>query len=48
MGDKLTVRLVEAVPLTGGLRFELAEGNALPRPAPSRPKITAAKRKQRR
>jgi ribonuclease R len=28
MGDKLTVRLMEAAPLTGGLRFELAEANA--------------------
>jgi ribonuclease R len=28
MGDKLTVRLMEATPLTGGLRFELAEANA--------------------
>jgi ribonuclease R len=27
MGDKLPVRLVEAAPLTGGLRFELAEAN---------------------
>ena len=26
MGDNLTVRLMEAAPLTGGLRFDLAEG----------------------
>ena len=25
MGDRLTVKLMEATPLTGGLRFELAE-----------------------
>jgi ribonuclease R len=28
LGDMLTVRLVEAAPLTGGLRFELTEHNA--------------------
>ncbi len=28
MGDKLSVRLMEAAPLTGGLRFELADANA--------------------
>jgi ribonuclease R len=39
MGDKLIVRLMEAAPLTGGLRFELAEANAPPRrSAPIRPK----------
>ncbi len=31
LGDKLTVRLLEAAPLTGGLRFELAEANAPPK-----------------
>jgi ribonuclease R len=31
LGDKLTVRLLEAAPLTGGLRFELAEANAAPK-----------------
>jgi ribonuclease R len=35
LGDILTVRLVEAAPLTGGLRFELAEPNA---PSPRSPK----------
>ena len=31
MGAKVAVRLMEAAPLTGGLRFELAEANAPPR-----------------
>lgn len=31
MGDNLTVRLMEAAPLTGGLRFEIAETNAAPK-----------------
>jgi ribonuclease R len=40
MGDKLTVRLMEAAPLTGGLRFELTEANAPPRRgAPHRPRV---------
>jgi ribonuclease R len=48
MGDKLTVRLMEAAPLTGGLRFELVDANAPPRRSPSRPKVTVAKREHRR
>jgi ribonuclease R len=32
MGDPLTVKLMEAAPVTGGLRFELAEGGAVRRP----------------
>jgi ribonuclease R len=48
MGDKLTVRLMEAAPLTGGLRFELVEANAAPRRASSHPKVTVAKRKSQR
>ncbi|HEY1630875.1 MAG TPA: ribonuclease R [Rhizomicrobium sp.] len=41
MGDKLEVRLMEAAPLTGGLRFELAGANAAPRrPQMNKPKIT--------
>ena len=45
MGDKLEVRLMEAAPLTGGLRFELAEANAAPR----RPQMNKSKfKKQRR
>jgi ribonuclease R len=30
LGDTLTVRLSEAAPLTGGLRFDLAEANEAP------------------
>jgi ribonuclease R len=36
MGDKLTVRLMEAAPLTGGLRFELLEANSPSRTAPAK------------
>jgi ribonuclease R len=32
MGETLTVRLAEAAPLTGGLRFELAESDTSPAP----------------
>jgi ribonuclease R len=40
MGDKLNVRLMEAAPLTGGLRFELTEANAPPRRTAShRPRV---------
>jgi ribonuclease R len=48
MGDKLTVRLMEAAPLTGGLRFELVEASARPRrsPGPPKPQVrTQAKRR---
>ncbi|GAA0539209.1 ribonuclease R [Rhizomicrobium palustre] len=42
LGDILTVRLAEAAPLTGGLRFDLAEANEAPRVkrrgAPIRPR----------
>lgn len=48
MGDKLTVRLIEAAPLTGGLRFELVEANAPPRRNSSRPKIESRTRTKRR
>jgi ribonuclease R len=48
MGDKLTVRLMEAAPLTGGLRFELAEANTLLRRAPSHPKVAGKRKPQRR
>jgi ribonuclease R len=44
MGDTLTVRLMEAAPLTGGLRFELTEANVPPRRATSRPKVESRKR----
>jgi ribonuclease R len=49
LGDMLSVRLVEAAPLTGGLRFELTEHNTpvrAPKPqAKFRPKRTARKRR---
>ena len=51
MGDRLKVRLMEAAPLTGGLRFELEEANAPQRSgATQRPrftKISHAKRRRR-
>jgi ribonuclease R len=48
MGDKLKVRLMEAAPLTGGLRFELVEANAPARhAAPSKPHFTKATRAKR-
>ncbi|MGH6871595.1 MAG: ribonuclease R [Rhizomicrobium sp.] len=44
LGDKLQVRLMEAAPLTGGLRFELAEANAPARkPQMGKPKFTGKK-----
>ncbi len=45
LGDILTVRLVEAAPLTGGLRFELTEPNT---PAPRSPKAQAKSRPKAR
>jgi ribonuclease R len=47
LGDVLSVRLVEAAPLTGGLRFELTEQNEGVRSAKPPPKF-AAKRPARR
>jgi ribonuclease R len=42
LGDIVRVRLAEAAPLTGGLRFDLAEAAEAPRqirrPAPTRPR----------
>ena len=39
LGDTLPVKLVEAAPVTGGLRFELAEGGKTGRRArPARPR----------
>ena len=32
LGDTVTVKLMEAAPVTGGLRFELADGGSRPRP----------------
>ena len=44
MGDRLRVRLMEAAPLTGGLRFELTEANAGQRhSATSRSQFKSAK-----
>jgi len=40
LGDRLAVRLLEAVPLTGGLRFELVEGGST---APRTKKNTAGR-----
>ncbi|MES2256129.1 MAG: ribonuclease R [Pseudomonadota bacterium] len=39
LGDAITVKLAEAAPVTGGMRFELAEGGAIPARAhrPSKP-----------
>ncbi|MGN6516701.1 MAG: ribonuclease R [Rhizomicrobium sp.] len=49
LGDRLTVRLEEAAPLTGGLRFELAEANAAPkRGSGSKPKFNLRKTRKRR
>jgi len=51
MGDKLTVRLMEAAPLTGGLRFELAEANEphrrSDRPRTQRPAPVVQRRRKR-
>jgi ribonuclease R len=47
LGDVLSVRLVEAAPLTGGLRFELTEQNERPRSAKPPAKF-AAKRSFRK
>jgi ribonuclease R len=49
MGDKLTVRLMEAAPLTGGLRFELAEASEPPRRSSQpKPRFKAESRVRRR
>jgi ribonuclease R len=45
LGDIVSVRLAEAAPLTGGLRFELAEAAA---PKPHRPPIVRPRSKRRR
>jgi ribonuclease R len=39
LGDLLAVRLVEAAPLTGGMRFDLAEAAAPARKAGGRPQF---------
>jgi ribonuclease R len=38
LGDAITVKLAEAAPVTGGMRFELAEGGAIPARAHRPPK----------
>jgi ribonuclease R len=49
MGDNLTVLLMEAAPLTGGLRFEIAEANAAPKRASgNKPKFNLRKTRKRR
>jgi len=47
LGDKLTVRLMEAAPLTGGLRFELTEANAPPRRTDRRPVVSRRPQRDR-
>ncbi len=50
LGDTVTVKLVEAAPITGGLRFELAEGgskSSRPRP-PAKPGNAARSRNKHR
>jgi ribonuclease R len=44
LGEIVTVRLAEAAPLTGGLRFELADGNAAPEPRRSALRSRKARR----
>ena len=45
----VTVRLMEAAPLTGGLRFEIAEANAAPkRSSGNKPKFNLRKTRKRR
>ena len=50
LGDAITVKLAEAAPITGGLRFELAEGGAIPARAhrPSPPGKTARDKNKHR
>jgi ribonuclease R len=48
LGDTLTVRLMEAAPLTGGLRFELAEAGAPGKKGPpNKPRFANLKRRRR-
>jgi ribonuclease R len=49
MGDHIAVKLAEAAPLTGGLRFELAEANAAPKRAPGgKPKFSPNRHRGKR
>ena len=45
LGDRLAVKLMEAAPLTGGLRFELAESRQIPKRT-SKPHIAQKKRRR--
>ncbi|MDE2181673.1 MAG: ribonuclease R [Alphaproteobacteria bacterium] len=47
MGDIVRVRLAEAAPLTGGLRFDLAEANEAPRPARRAPLVRPHSKRRR-
>lgn len=46
LGDRLKVKLAEAAPLTGGLRFDLAEANSAP--VKRRPPVARPRSKKRR
>ncbi len=50
LGDAITVKLMEAAPVTGGMRFELAEGGAIPARAhrPPKPGKVGRDREKRR
>jgi ribonuclease R len=48
MGDKLQVHLMEAAPLTGGLRFELADANAPAKHGTGKPKFAIKERRRGR
>ena len=50
LGDAVTVKLMEAAPVTGGMRFELADGGAIPARThrPPKPGKTGRDREKRR
>jgi ribonuclease R len=48
MGDKLAVRLMEAAPLTGGLRFELADASTPAKHGRGKPKFAIKERRRGR
>jgi len=50
LGDVITVKLMEAAPVTGGMRFELADGGAIPARThrPPKPGKTGRDREKRR
>jgi len=45
LGDKIAVRLAEAAPLTGGLRFDLVDDDKPARPARTGPSRVKTKRR---